>query len=391
MPNQHKSDTLFLDGIRGFAAFYVMVGHSRWLLWEGYTLGYSQHPDQYNWLETTIVHVLSSFRYGHEAVLLFFVLSGFVIHLRYAQYLKSDNQHQFDFVPFFLRRLKRIMPPLLLALLLTFIIDQIGLYLKLPIYSSATPYSSINQNITPNHNWLILGGNLLFLMKFYVPVFGTNGPLWSLAYEWWFYMLYPLMYIFLKRSFTISTLIVFSLYLLVSVIPIKNVLLAEIFSLYPCWWLGTLLAEIYSGRSKIKFSTIMPFSLLLFITTLGNLNFSLRGFNDFLWATGFCGIFSFLFWLQANGIKLKLLQIMEPLGKISYSLYVIHMPIIVFLSGLLMHFSDNHSLPQDQWFILLGVIVSIIFAIGAYQLAEKPFTRKQKQKEHNLRENYKIN
>src|SRR5665647_3307561 len=36
-PSKANGSLLFLDGLRGLAAFYVMVGHARWLLWEGYS------------------------------------------------------------------------------------------------------------------------------------------------------------------------------------------------------------------------------------------------------------------------------------------------------------------------------------------------------------------
>ena len=78
---EKKASTLFLHGIRGLAALYVVVGHARWLLWEGYSGGYIKHPEKYTFFEKIQVYFFTSFKFGHEVVLLFFVLSGFVIHL----------------------------------------------------------------------------------------------------------------------------------------------------------------------------------------------------------------------------------------------------------------------------------------------------------------------
>ena len=39
-----REQLVFLDGLRGLAAFYVLVGHARWLLWEGDTQ-YAAHPE----------------------------------------------------------------------------------------------------------------------------------------------------------------------------------------------------------------------------------------------------------------------------------------------------------------------------------------------------------
>src|SRR5258708_4402404 len=73
--------TTFLDGLRGLAAFYVLMRHVTWV-----PAPTSTRPA---WL-----HVLTALRhaffYGHMAVVFFFVLSGFVIHLRYARHLKKD-------------------------------------------------------------------------------------------------------------------------------------------------------------------------------------------------------------------------------------------------------------------------------------------------------------
>lgn len=40
-PEADHGGLQFLDGIQGLAAFYVMVGHARWFLWEGYSAGYT--------------------------------------------------------------------------------------------------------------------------------------------------------------------------------------------------------------------------------------------------------------------------------------------------------------------------------------------------------------
>src|SRR5260221_14339115 len=114
----HPESLLFLDGLRGFAALYVMIGHARWLLWEGFHEGFSLHPELYNGLEKLVAYSTLLVRYGHQMVMLFFVLSGFVIHLRYSKALHNGSSEPFDLIPFLIRRLKRIYPPLVFALLL---------------------------------------------------------------------------------------------------------------------------------------------------------------------------------------------------------------------------------------------------------------------------------
>src|SRR5256885_1260576 len=101
----------FLDGLRGLAAVYVMVGHVRWLLWEGYLDGYTKHPELYPLPAKILVYFFLLFSFGHQAVLLFFVLSGFLIHLRYARQLKENpTSARFDWRSYLFRRAKRLYP-----------------------------------------------------------------------------------------------------------------------------------------------------------------------------------------------------------------------------------------------------------------------------------------
>src|SRR5436305_726448 len=61
--------TRFLDGMRGLAAFYVLMRHVTWV----------PNSDDITPTWRTIHHALAHvFRYGHMAVIFFFVLSGFV-------------------------------------------------------------------------------------------------------------------------------------------------------------------------------------------------------------------------------------------------------------------------------------------------------------------------
>lgn len=379
--------TVFLDGIRGLAALYVLIGHARWLLWEGYSVRFLATQEEYTIFEKLLVYFFSLFRYGHEAVLLFFVLSGFVIHLRYSKSLKANRSAGFDLSNYLKRRILRIFPPLALALVITFILDQVGLCLQLPIYEHTTKYATINQNISTDHNLSTVLGNLLFVMDIYTPVFGTNGSLWSLAYEWWFYLLYPAFFLLIRKSQLLATGAVIVLYFVINWLPLEMKLATKVFSLFPVWWFGVLLAEIYTGRSRIKFKHLMPLALLILIVPFHTLSTPLRAFNQILWGLAFSGIFAMLFHLQSKGFKLSFLNNLKPLGTISYSLYVTHLPVIVLLSALILSISGNNFLPSSQWFIVLGILIAFIIAYPAYLLAEKPFLKKKDRISHPIKEN----
>src|ERR1700722_14894136 len=116
-----RPPTGFLDCLRGFAAVYVLIHHA--LLWmhPGFTEGYLKHPEQYDLLQKLLLMIFKCFRYGETAVIFFFVLSGFVIHLRYAgKFASQKNPTYAEWLPFLWRRMKRLCPPLLVAIALTY-------------------------------------------------------------------------------------------------------------------------------------------------------------------------------------------------------------------------------------------------------------------------------
>lgn len=373
---REKHSLLFLDGLRGLAAFYVLVGHARWLLWEGYSQGFLKHPHDYNRVETVLVYASSLFRFGHEAVVFFFVLSGFVIHLRYSKQLYMNPEAaQFDWTRYLMRRVRRLYPPLLFSLTLTLSLDLIGANLGFIIYQQKTPYPLINQNIFAPHDWLTGVGNMFFLMNSYVPTWGTNGPLWSLKFEWWFYMIYPAFWWLSKKSISLATglmscLWILSWFQLLSPIALLN----DVFSMMLAWWVGALLADVFTHRINAPFKYLSPlvgFAILLPIFKSNSV------VHDFLCSLVFGGLIAVCLAFQEKGRSLNLLEAMKPLGDMSYSLYVLHFPVLVFMSGWLMASSPDHHLPEHFGWVFVGIIICLLVAFLAHLVVEVPFVKRK--------------
>src|SRR5258708_5608347 len=124
-------DTRFLDGLRGLAAFYVLMHHAVRL---------AQNEERVNSRSWTLaLKVLGIiFHHGHAAVIFFFVLSGFVIHLRYARQLRDDPlRARFNWTEFVVRRARRLYPPLIAALAITWLCDLAARRLGLPSFYGA--------------------------------------------------------------------------------------------------------------------------------------------------------------------------------------------------------------------------------------------------------------
>ena len=362
---------MFLDGLRGLAAFYVMVGHARWLLWEGYAEGFQKHPASYSALNKLLLYFFSLFKYGHEAVLFFFVLSGFVIHLRYARRIsESGLSAKFDWTAFVWRRARRLYPPLLAAIGLALVLDTIGKANGFAIYSQNTPYPVINSSVVTHLDGVTLLGNLAFVMNTYVPVFGGNGPLWSLKFEWWFYMVYPLFWFLSRRSIGLATGLMVALFA-VSYFPSgwPLQLLHDVFTAMLSWWLGALLADVFAGRLSWRWSWVALSAALA-----GMLALRFGGpLHDLGVGLIFAAVLASGFQLQEKKKRLLWLEKLKPLGDMSYTLYVTHFPILVLASGWLMSRSSNGMLPQHFGWVFGGIAVTTAVAYGLHFIVELPF------------------
>lgn len=370
-PRAGDGSLLFLDGLRGLAAFYVMVGHARWLLWEGYSEGFQKHPGSYSAINKGLMYFLSLFRYGHEAVLFFFVLSGFVIHLRYARRIAEQAAAaKFDWGAFVWRRARRLYPPLLAAIGLALILDNIGKASGFAIYNQHTPYPIINRSVTCHLDGVTLLGNLMFVMNTYVPVFGCNGPLWSLKFEWWFYMIYPLFWLLSRRSIAMATALMAGLFA-ASLFPFAwpARLLQDVFTAMLAWWLGALLADIFAQRLKWRWRWVAVGAGLTGVLALrcaGPLRVIGMGLL-------FSAVLAGGFLLQERKIRLLWLEKLKPLGDMSYTLYVTHFPILVLAGGWLMSRSPKGVLPQHFGWVFCGIVVTSAVAYGLHFVVERPF------------------
>lgn len=382
-PKTENGSLLFLDGLRGLAAFYVMVGHARWLLWEGYSEGFQKHPASYSAINKALMYFFSLFRYGHDAVLFFFVLSGFVIHLRYARRMAEQGMAaKFDWAAFAWRRARRLYPPLLAAMGMALILDTIGKANGYAIYSQNTAYPLINANVVSHLDGVTLLGNLAFVMNTYVPVFGCNGPLWSLKFEWWFYMIYPLFWLLSRRSIGLATALMVALFAASfspSGWPLR--LLHDVFSAMLAWWLGALLADIFAGRFKWQWHWVAVGAGLTGVLALRYVG----PLHDLSMGLAFSAVLTCGFLIQEWKIRLIWLEKLKPLGDMSYTLYVTHFPILVLAGGWLMSRAPKKLLPQHFGWVWAGMATTMLVAYGLHFIVERPFlSRVPHHKKHTV-------
>jgi peptidoglycan/LPS O-acetylase OafA/YrhL len=355
-----------------------MVGHARWLLWEGYSAGYLQHPGEYSSLEKMLMYFLSLFSLGHQAVMFFFVLSGFVIHLKYSKKLTDSLSNEFDWKSYFIRRIRRIYPPFLVAIIVTFLLDKIGIYKGYSIYFGLTPNALINKNIKIDHSLLNLIGNLLFLKSEKIDIWGTNGLLWSLKYEWWFYSIYPVLYMINRRNVLHGIWFVVFLFGLGAILPVNlSEFLTSALQSLSCWYLGVILADVYTGRINVSHKAMALFVFVFPAALFVGLVSQKEIVSDLLWSIAFFGLLNLLiFTNDTSSFKIRL-KSLKWLGDCSYTLYVVHFPVFVLFNGFLLSRSGN-TMPRSFGPFFIGVGLVLIVSYLMHFVTEKPFIVKRK-------------
>jgi peptidoglycan/LPS O-acetylase OafA/YrhL len=162
-----------LDALRAVSALVVFAGHVRQYLFVQWTPAFRGN------LPARIIYFTTGF--GHEAVMVFFVLSGYLVG---GAVLRAHAAGAWSWPRYLLARLTRLWLVLLPALVLGAIIDAI----TLSVFGARLQAREvIAERFTPLA-WL---GNLFFLQGVLAPEFGSNTPLWSLSYELWYYLAFP--------------------------------------------------------------------------------------------------------------------------------------------------------------------------------------------------------
>ena len=321
---KHQNRYVWLDLIRGLSAILVCAGHLRAVMFADYAL-----LPKSSLIEKAFYFFTGL---GHEAVMVFFVLSGFFVG---GSVLSRKDNFKFD--DYLLARLSRLWVVLIPAMLFTAIMDQVmgGI---LPDLLTGEHLSILSSGPAPNGGYSAsianFFANLFFLQTLYTPVFGTNGPLWSLANEFWYYMLFPLLMIatgLVKRSLW-PKLVSAVLFLFIAIIVASKLL-----SGFLVWMLGVGVYEIYRRKKGCFSNWFVLFSGILFGASLldskaGIIHPLLHVSGDLFVAICFSLFLISLKEKSISGIwKERLAGGAKWLSEISYTLYLFDFPVFMLL------------------------------------------------------------
>jgi peptidoglycan/LPS O-acetylase OafA/YrhL len=201
-----------LNLMRGLAAVAVLLSHSRG---DSFVI-YGALPASQHGIAAQLFFAAT--RLGHEAVMIFFVLSGFLVGGQVLTRLKEDR---FGLEEYALDRVTRIFIPLVPACLLTAAISTF-------LFQQPPSLLSLIANMT----------GMSEVVNYSLPL---NPVMWSLTYEIWFYILAgALAYMISKRVNAISGIVLAACFAVFAILEIRFLIF---------WLLGALV----STRTEIRF------------------------------------------------------------------------------------------------------------------------------------------
>lgn len=289
---------LALDLMRGLAALLVLISHLRGDCFVEYgALPASQH----NLLATIF---FAATRTAHEAVMVFFVLSGFVVG---GEVLARVRQHRFQIRDYSIDRSTRILIPLVPACLFTV---AIGLLLT----GEIPPLDQILANMVGLNE--VITKNLAF-----------NPVLWSLSYEIWFYIFAgAAAYVVSQRPTGASVLVLLACVIVFAILKTHYLII---------WMLGAC-ASLFS---EVRFRKSLLLAGLL-LSLAGSVLYQLGAESrsvvavayvppvvaEFLFCIGIAMTFPFLISSSANRVLARFSLPVTALAAFSYTLYLTHRP-----------------------------------------------------------------
>lgn len=303
--------SVLISLLRGLAAIEVAAAHLRATVYPG--LRALDDPG--------VVFKGFAFATGfaHQAVMLFFIISGWLVG---GSLLNKIGQPD-AIANYAIDRATRLWTVLVPTFLLT---------LLLALATGTVSPRGIDFSAANDYSALVLAGNLVGLQTVVLPNFGANFALWSLANETWYYVLFALLVVMLTAR-RIGTRLACA----ATVVTLALVLPQAITVYFSIWLLGAAFSRV-----KIACDAATRWGLLVLCAAV-MVYYRLTGNND-VYALETLGpdlICSVVFLVFLASLQFKaaagspLLRPAARIGKLfadfSFSLYVLHLPLIELL------------------------------------------------------------
>ncbi|RDU16042.1 acyltransferase family protein [Citrobacter freundii] len=284
-----------IDGIRGIAATMVVMNHVVFIL-----MNTGIVKDSY--FSQIDYHVFS--RSGEVGVQIFFCITAFLFTDRI---IKTENKIEWKY--FFYSRIKRLAPLYIFMITISLLI-AILISKEKPIISIGSIYSMVSM-----YSFGFLGGDVHVLGVRMEPL---TAVIWTLPYEWKFYAILPIAAAVISSR---KTLIPSSIFVLI-IAFIDSYINAALWIYFIS---GALVAMFYNKFTPVKgviFGALSSVVSMAMLVILINTDMAPYGQLRFIIITA---LFSLIVMIPPSILKIKSLVY---LGEISYSLYLMHLPIM---------------------------------------------------------------
>jgi len=312
---------------------------------------------------------IKQFHNGWIGVDLFFIISGFLMQKIYVKKILDGNS-----LYFYRKRIQRLLPAFIVVQLLVLFFFY---FRTLPLERLHIFRETLASNLMAS-NLYYWAGDQYFSNASLRPILNF----WSLALELQFYLLFPIIAIICKRSLprlaaiTSISLIVFYLLLSISERTSFFFLISRIWE----FGLGMIAYELSKRLQIRKFTNLKRASLLpiLVIALLSFSSLKLTLNQTFAFQVLLCLLMSCVLTIQYNyrGVLNIFLNKFSLLGKFSYSIYLIHLPIIVYLNYIPFHGNINRMPSGVKLLYFFGLVTLGTFLL--HKFIENPFRFKFK-------------
>jgi peptidoglycan/LPS O-acetylase OafA/YrhL len=383
IPNRQRMD--YLDGIRGLAALVVLLFH----LGQSANAVLQQYasPGAARLLHYSILFDLFVNGYGHQAVVVFIVLSGYCLMLPVVRKRGLDGGVR----GFAQRRSRRILPPYYAALAFGILVPLFWPALRsLMDAMTGTSSPSISVGSVVSH---------MLLVQNWTPwLYGINPPLWSVAVEWQIYFVFALILLPAWQRLGMGAAV--GIGIVLGLIPLYLIphigILAQAQPLlglsYP-WMLGAFAVGMAAADQTAVKDLKWNYGQITIVLSLAflvlHLHDKIRPIRHLLdwpeWISDYivaavsgCVILQCAKWASGDNRSAVLLRIFESriamrLGAFSYSLYLTHVPVLAAVRAVVSHSPLVIALPL---MIVGGLFTAVLLAYIFHLAFERPFMSK---------------
>ena len=326
---------------------------------------------------------------GFLGVDLFFVLSGYLISsLIIKEYRKTGSLNLYNF---YIRRARRLLP----AVYFMITVGLVVMVLFNEVLLRKSHLDAIFGYIYSSNWWYI------FHKLDYFDSFGAQSPfkhLWSLAIEEQFYMIFPLLFLLINRkkkskdgTYKLNKNFLYVVLGLILVSLIAHILLFDINNISRIYFgtdtrafsllvgvVGAILYPMEKLHAKVTSQQNIMYSVvsLVSIATLITVMIYTSEYNTWLYRGGFLlvailGLIVIISSGKQHTLMSRLLSFKPVvfIGKISYSLYLWHFPILVLTTPVSEIGNPNII------FVILRVILTFVLASASYVFVETPIRK----------------